>query len=101
MKQGDDGRPTPLAEALSRYLRRAGLARRVGQAGVIEAWPELVGPQIARVATAESVSADGILRVKVATAAGAAELQLMTPQIMARINAGRTGRVKSIRWVQG
>ena len=34
-----------------------------------------------------------------ATAAWANELSLMTPRILARINAGRTGRVREIRWV--
>ncbi len=91
--------PTPLAEALNRYLKRAGLSRRVGQAGVIEAWPELVGPQIAKVTAAESVTADGVLRVRVATAAWAAELSMMTPQILARLNTGRSGRITQIRWV--
>jgi predicted nucleic acid-binding Zn ribbon protein len=101
VRKSEDGKPIPLAEALSRYLKRAGLARRIGQASVVDAWPELVGPQIARVTTPEGVSPDGTLRVRVATAAWASELQLMTPQIMARINAGRTRRLKSIRWVQG
>jgi predicted nucleic acid-binding Zn ribbon protein len=97
----EPGRPTPLAEALAGYLRTAGLARRVGQAGVLEEWPVLVGPQIARVTRAESVSAEGQLRVRVATAAWAAELQLMTPQILARVNAGRQGRIRGIRWLAG
>ncbi len=97
----DTPRPVPLAEALQAYLKRAGLVRRVGQAGVLEAWPELVGPQIARVTSPESVSQDGLLRVKVQTAAWAAELSMMTPQILARVNAGRAGRIKGIRWVAG
>jgi predicted nucleic acid-binding Zn ribbon protein len=97
----DTPRPVPLAEALQAYLKRAGLVRRIGQAGVLEAWPELVGPQIARVTTPESVTQDGLLRVKVQTAAWAAELSLMTPQILARVNAGRTGRIKGIRWIAG
>lgn len=97
----DTPRPVPLAEALQAYLKRAGLVRRIGQAGVLEAWPELVGPQIARVTTPESVTQDGLLRVKVQTAAWAAELSLMTPQILARVNAGRTGRIKGIRWLAG
>ena len=101
VRKSEDGRPTPLAEALTRYLKRAGLSRRIGQASVIEAWPELVGPQIARVTTPVGVGPDGTLRVRVATAAWAAELQLMTPQIMARINAGRNRRLRAIHWVQG
>ncbi len=97
----DTPRPVPLAEALQAYLKRAGLVRRIGQAGVLEEWSELVGPQIARVTSPESVSQDGLLRVKVQTAAWAAELSMMTPQILARVNAGRTGRIKGIRWIAG
>jgi predicted nucleic acid-binding Zn ribbon protein len=97
----DTPRPVPLAEALQAYLKRSGLVRRIGQAGVLEAWPELVGPQIARVTSPQSVSQDGLLRVKVQTAAWAAELSMMTPQILARVNAGRAGRIKGIRWIAG
>jgi predicted nucleic acid-binding Zn ribbon protein len=92
-------KPTPLAEALASYLKRSGFSKRLQQAEVVEAWPELVGPQIAAVTAPESVTPDGVLRVRVATAAWANELSLMTPRILARINAGRTGRVKQIRWV--
>ncbi len=91
--------PAPLADALASYLRQSGFAKRLQQAEVIEAWPELVGPQIAAVTAPESVTPDGVLRVRVATAAWATELGLMTPRILARINAGRRGRVKEIRWV--
>jgi predicted nucleic acid-binding Zn ribbon protein len=94
-------RPTPLAEAIRGYFRRVGLARRIGQAGVVEEWATLVGPQIAKVTAADSVTPDGILRVRVASAAWATELSLMTPQILARLNAGRAGRIRSIRWMAG
>jgi len=96
-----DPRPVPLGEALTRYLKSAGLAKRVGQASVVEEWADLVGPQIARVTTAESVTPDGVLRVRVQTAPWASELSLMTPQILARVNASRTGRVRGIRWFVG
>jgi predicted nucleic acid-binding Zn ribbon protein len=97
----ENARPTPLAEALKAYLKKAGLIRRMGQAGVIEEWPQLVGDQIARVTAPDSVTPEGVLRVKVATAAWASELSLMTPQILARLNTGRSGRITSIRWVAG
>lgn len=93
-----DPRPTPLAEALKLYLSSSGLSKRVGQASVVEQWAELVGPQIAKVTAAEAVTPDGVLRVRVATPAWAAELSLMTPQILARLNTGRTGRISGIRW---
>ena len=90
--------PTPLADALTSYFKQAGLTKRVQQAGIIEEWAELVGPQIAAVTAPESVTPDGILRVRVASAAWANELSLMSPRILARLNAGRSGRVKEIRW---
>jgi predicted nucleic acid-binding Zn ribbon protein len=93
--------PTPLADALTSYFKQAGLTKRVQQAGIIESWAELVGPQIAAVTAPESVTPDGILRVRVATAPWANELSLMAPKILARLNAGRTGRVKEIRWMPG
>jgi predicted nucleic acid-binding Zn ribbon protein len=93
--------PATLADALASYLRQSGFAKRMQQAGIIEEWEELVGPQIAAVTSPESVTQDGVLRVRVATAPWANELSLMTPKILARLNAGRTGRVKEIRWVPG
>lgn len=93
-------RPVAVSEALEGYLQRTGLARRVGQAQVIPDWPSLVGPQIAAVATPESVTPDGVLFVRVTTSAWMNELQLMTPDIMARIDAGRgAGRIATIRWL--
>jgi predicted nucleic acid-binding Zn ribbon protein len=93
--------PTHLADALTSYFRQAGLTKRVQQAGIVEEWAELVGPQIAAVTAPESVTPDGVLRVRVATAAWANELSLMSPKILARLNAGRSGRVKEIRWAPG
>jgi len=55
---------------------------------MIPDWPRLVGPQIAAVAIPESITPDGVLFVRVATSSWMNELQLMTPDIMARINAG-------------
>jgi predicted nucleic acid-binding Zn ribbon protein len=93
--------PTPLADALTSFFKQAGLTKRVQQAGIVEEWAELVGPQIAAVTAPESVTPDGMLRVRVATAAWANELSLMSPKILGRLNAGRSGRVKEIRWVPG
>jgi predicted nucleic acid-binding Zn ribbon protein len=93
--------PTPLAAALTSFFKQAGLTKRVQQAGIIEEWAELVGPQIAAVTAPESITPDGVLRVRVATAPWANELSLMSPKILGRLNAGRSGRVKEIRWVPG
>jgi len=95
------GTLTAVGEALRQFLTRSGLANRLAQAEVIPDWPSLVGPQIAAVTVPESVTADGTLFVGVVTSAWMTELQLMTPTIMARLNAGRDaqgGRIKTIRW---
>jgi predicted nucleic acid-binding Zn ribbon protein len=70
-------------------------------ASVVEDWPDRVGPQIAAVTQAESVTPDGVLRVRVASAAWANELSLMAPRIIARLNAGRSGRIREIRYLAG
>ncbi len=92
-------RPAPLGDAVSAWLSRTGIGARVAQAAIIVEWPRLVGEQIAAVTEAESITPDGLLRVRVATAAWANELSLMTPQIIARLNAGRQGRIRGIRWI--
>ncbi len=92
--------PMAVGEALQGYLARSGLARRLTQAQVIPDWDKLVGPQIAAVTRPESVSPDGLLFVRVATSAWMTELQLQTPLILARLNAGRApGGIRTIRWL--
>ena len=84
------------------YLAHAGIADRVAQADVVVRWAELVGAGVARAARAESVSADGTLYVRVASSAWRQELSLMTPEIMAKLNAGRrAGRITRIFWLVG
>lgn len=93
--------PTRIGEAIRAWVRRAGLTRRLDLAQIVEEWPARVGPQIAAVTRAESVTPDGLLRVRVATSAWATELRMMTPRILARLNAGRSGRIREIRWIAG
>ncbi|HEY8106024.1 MAG TPA: DUF721 domain-containing protein [Gemmatimonadales bacterium] len=102
-RRGHSGseKPTRLADALEQYLSSAGLKKRLQQAAILEEWTSLVGPQIAAVTAPQFITADGVMRVHVATAPWATELGLMTPRILARLNQGRSGRVKEIRWVPG
>jgi predicted nucleic acid-binding Zn ribbon protein len=89
-----------VGEALQGYLARCGLGSRLAQAQTVTDWAALVGPQIAAVTQPESVTPDGTMFVRVATSAWMNELQLMMPDLMARINAGRrAGRIKTIRWL--
>ena len=102
MTQARKGKPTKLADALAGYLKAEGLAERLGQAEVVNAWTALVGERIAEAAAPESVTADGTMFVRVKSSAWRQELSLMTPDVLARINAGRAaGRIKRIRWLVG
>ncbi len=96
------GTPTPIGAVVASVLRTTGVDERVEQAGVLARWPELVGERIAGVAEPELVTPDGVLFVRVRSAAWRQELSLMTPSIIARLNAGRsTGRIEGIRWMLG
>jgi predicted nucleic acid-binding Zn ribbon protein len=92
-------RPRPIGEALSNFLERSGISRRVEQASVIPQWAELVGPQIAQVTEPLSIARDGTLFVAVKTSAWMNELSLLEPQLLASINEKRDrARVARIRW---
>lgn len=93
-------RAAGLGEALEAYLKRTGLKRRIDQAGIVDDWARIVGPQIARVTAAEGVSEDGVLFVRVATAAWLQELQLQSGVILKRL--AQEGRaVKRVVWRVG
>lgn len=90
-------RPDRLGDLVGSFLAEEGLAERIDLAGAVERWAEAVGPQVAAVTRAEAVSADGILWVRVVSSAWAAELSLMSAGILARLNAGRKGRIRELR----
>ena len=86
-----------IGDAMKGYFARAGLKQRVDQGGVIENWGRLVGPQIAKVTTPDRVTQDGVLFVRVVSAAWMQELQLMAPTILARLRE-RSVTIKDIRY---
>ncbi|MGQ0703246.1 MAG: DciA family protein [Gemmatimonadales bacterium] len=97
------GKPVPVGQALSRWLKTSGLGKRLELAGAVDRWVAAVGPQIAAVTRAELVNPHGTLWVRVLSSAWANELSLMTPRILAQLNQGvsTAGRVREIRWMVG
>ena len=89
----------PLADALSGFLARSGLSRRVAQATVVDEWAQVVGPQIAAVTKALSITPDGTLFVAVSTHGWMTELSLMEPQLLRTLNSSE-GRapIRKIRF---
>jgi predicted nucleic acid-binding Zn ribbon protein len=92
-------RPERIDQAIGAYLGKAGLAKRIDLASAVERWAEVVGPQVAAATEAESVTADGILWIRVKSSSWATELSLMAPRILAQLNDGRTGKIRELRCV--
>src|SRR5579884_2134004 len=92
--------PQRLGNIVASVLGDSGLADRVDQAAIIPEWPKLVGPQIAKVTTPQSISRNGTLFVQVTTNAWMNELSLLEPELLRSLNA-KADRVpvKRIRWL--
>ena len=99
MAPNDKRRPEPLGAALQRFLDQRGLASRVEQAGVLDAWPGLVGPAVAAVTRPLSVAPDGTLFVAVRTSAWMNELAMMEREILTALNRSQPREpITRIRW---
>jgi predicted nucleic acid-binding Zn ribbon protein len=97
-----DKRPEPIGDALRRYLDQKGLAKRVGQATALEAWPGVVGPAVAAAARPLSVMADGTLIVAVRSSAWMNELSLMERDLLDALNrVNPKAPLLRIRWQIG
>ena len=91
--------PERISDALSAFLKEAGLDERVVQAAVVPEWARLVGNDIAAVTEPLFVTADQTLFVGVRTNPWMSELQLMEPQILAALNADPSRpRVRRLRF---
>lgn len=91
-----------MGEAVSSFLEQAGISARVDQASAVADWPSLVGPQIAAVTEARSVTHDGTLFIAVRTHGWMSELSLMEPELLRKLNSvpGRPP-IKRLRYVLG
>ncbi len=96
------GQPTSIADVMAAMLAQKGMTERIAQVGAIDEWAEVVGAQIASVTEPLSITADGVLWVRVSTAAWMNELSLLTPTLLQRLNAS-PGRapVKQLRFRLG
>jgi len=93
------GRPRAIGEALAEVLKARGLDADVARAGVLDAWPRLVGAQIAGVTVPRMITEDGTLVVGVRTHGWMSELSMMERALVERLNAdGTRSPVRRIRW---
>jgi predicted nucleic acid-binding Zn ribbon protein len=93
-------KPRGIGEALAELLRSRGLDADVARAWVIEAWPGIVGSQIAGVTVPRLMTDDGTLVVGVRTHGWMSELSLMERSLVAKVNAASVQGepVRRIRW---
>jgi predicted nucleic acid-binding Zn ribbon protein len=92
-------KPEALGRAVSEFLKGKGLADRVQQVNTIDDWASVVGPQIASVTEAMSITSDGTLFVAVTTNAWMTELSLMEPELIRALNSHASARrVRKIRF---
>ena len=96
------GQPVSIADVMADILARKGMTERIAQVGAMDDWAAAVGAQIAAVTEPLSVTADGVLWIRVSTAAWMNELSLLSPALLKRLNAvpGRAP-VKQLRFRLG
>lgn len=96
-KRGGDAQR--LGDALAGFLQRSGLRERVQQADVITRWAELVGPELAAVTRAISISEDGTLFAVAKTAGWLNELSFMERELLESVNRVSGSKpLRRIRW---
>ena len=77
--------PLAISAALGKLLQDLGIRRKLREYDVITLWDQIVGEQIAKVATAQRIE-KGVLFVEVASAPWRAELSMRRRDIIERIN---------------
>lgn len=95
---GPDRRdPQPLGLALRGFVKNSGAATDLTKANLLGRWADIVGPGIAEHATPVNL-VDGELTVSCESTAWAAQLRMLSPQLLRTINdaLGR-GAVKRIK----
>jgi predicted nucleic acid-binding Zn ribbon protein len=105
-----DGRdPVLIGDALSRIATERGWQEELSVGGVVGRWPEVVGADVSEHCTPETFE-DGLLVVRADSTTWAANLRLLTPQLLARLEAEvGPGVVREVsvlgpsgpRWVRG
>ena len=73
---------------MRRALRGSGVPDAGALAAVTRAWPDAVGPAIARSAWPQRIARDGTLHVAVESAVWAFELALLEPELRKQLTAG-------------
>ena len=97
-RRGDKTGPQPISGILKTVLQQCGLDERLKQRGPLDAWPEVVGKEIAQHSKAVDIK-DGVLTLEADHGAWRQELTLLLPMVINKFNAlFGEGTVTEIRW---
>lgn len=89
--------PTLLGDALEDVIAERGWGTEVNVHLLLGRWPELVGPAVAEHSKPESFDA-GVVVVRTSSTAWASQLRLLTPQLVAKMNAAvGEGTITAVR----
>ena len=91
-----------LGSDIRRTLAAAGMPEAGAMTAIVRAWPQTVGPAIARCAWPQRLGRDGTLRVAAVSSTWAYELDRLAPEILPRLQAalGEDGPAR-LRFVLG
>ncbi len=90
--------PQPISGILKAVLRQCGLDERLKERGPLDAWPEVVGEEIAQHSKAVDIN-EGVLTLEADHGAWRQELTLLIPMIINKFNAlYGEGTVTEIQW---
>ena len=88
-----------ISGAIKHFLKKTGLEKAVAQQNALEVWSTVVGKNVAKNASAESIE-HGILLVRVTTPAWRQELQFQKREIINSINKElRQKIIKDIKFI--
>ena len=88
-----------IAGAIKNFLKKTGLEKAIAQQNALERWSTVVGKNVAKNTSAESIE-HGTLVIRVATPAWRQELQFQKKEIINSINKElRQKTIKDIKFV--
>ncbi len=94
-------KPTPVEDVLAEVLEKTGLRVGLDDRELVDAWPDLVGPELADRSRAVALEG-GILTVQADHGVWRQELTLLFPRILERYRQiYGAERVRELRWDRG
>lgn len=93
-----DEKPARVQDLLADFLESAGVGDELARVSAVDEWAESVGPAIAEVTRARSVSGSTLV-VEVRSSAWLMELNMMKSEILKRLNQGREAPLEKLVFV--